>query len=218
MRYDNHDNKKMEVFKAGETPLDRRRAFNTIELEKAPDLLVYWKVIRKRRWTVLTAFIVLFAVVLAGTLKQKPVYRAKALLEIERENPSLVTPQELFQLDEVSDAYLETEYKVLSSDDLAERVIIQLGLDYVAEFRPQKRLWSSSANDGLAAQSLPAESSVTGGDLSIQDTGLARFKDRLDVKPIRRSRAVEISFDSQDPNLAARVVNTLASNYIDKNL
>jgi len=218
MRHENSENQKMEVFKAGETPLERRRAAHIVQIEKAPDLLAYWKVIRKRRWTVLTAFVVLFGIVLAGTLKQKPVYRAKALLEIEKENPSLVTPQELFQLDEVSDTYLETEYKVLSSDDLAERVIVQLGLDQVAEFRPQKRLWSWTTNDSATAQSLPAEASVSGGDPSIEETVSTRFKDRLDVKPIRRSRAVEISFDSQNPNLAASVVNTLAFNYIDKNL
>src|SRR6266478_690419 len=141
---DNTDNNnKIEVFKPGEPLLERRRTPHApariVEIEKAPDLLVYWKVIRKRRWTVLTAFTVLFGVVLVGTLKQKPIYRAKALLEIEKENPSLVTPQELFQLDEVSDAYLETEYKVLGSEDLAERVIAQLGLNQIAEFQPQKR-------------------------------------------------------------------------------
>src|SRR6266699_5392630 len=160
------DNNKMEVFKPGETPLESRRGTHVsahiVEIEKAPDLLAYWKVIRKRQRTVLTAFTVLFGVVLVGTLKQKPIYRAKALLEIEKENPSLVTPQELFQLDEVTDTYLETEYKVLSSDDLAERVINQLRLDQVAEFRPQKRLWPWIVNKEPAAPSLPAEVGVTG--------------------------------------------------------
>src|SRR5712672_4817605 len=138
-----NDGNKMEVYKAGEIPLERRRVprapASIIELEKAPDLLAYWKVIRRRRWTVLIAFTVLFGGVLVETIKQKPVYRAKALLEIEKENPSLVSPQELFQLDEVSDAYLETQYKVLGSADLAERVIGQLNLNQVAEFRPQAR-------------------------------------------------------------------------------
>ncbi len=216
------DNNKMEVFKPGETPLESRRGAHVsahiVEIEKAPDLLAYWKVIRKRRRTVLTAFTVLFGVVLVGTLKQKPIYRAKALLEIEKENPNLITPQELFQLEEVSDAYLETEYKVLSSEDLAERVITQLGLDQVAEFRPPKRSWPWTASKGAAADRLPAGASVIGGDPSIQETVLARFESRLDVKPFRRSRAVEISFDSEDPALTARVVNALASNYIEKNL
>jgi succinoglycan biosynthesis transport protein ExoP len=223
MLQENSDNKnKMEVFKSGEIPLERRRAAlasaKIVEFERAPDLFGYWKVIRKRRWTVLTAFTVLFVVVLVGTLNQKPVYRAKALLEIEKENPSLVTPQELFQLDGVSDAYLETEYKVLSSEDLAERVITQLGLDRVAEFRSQKRSWPWAANKGPVEEGIPAEASVAAEDLSVQETVLAGFEDRLEVKPFRRSRAVEISFASRDPNLAARVVNSLASNYIEKNL
>src|ERR1700674_1803779 len=184
MLQENADNKnKMEVFKSGEIPLERRRAAlasaKIVEMEKTPDLLAYWKVIRKRRWSVLTAFTVLFVAVLVGTFKQKPVYRAKALLEIEKENPSLVTPQELFQLDEVSDAYLETEYKVLSSEDLAERVITQLGLNQVAEFRPQKRSWPWTANVRPAPQRVPAKAGVTGYDIAIQESVVARFEERL---------------------------------------
>ena len=222
MRQENDDSNKIDVFRPNEKHLERRHSAqasrNIVEMEKAPDFLAYWKVIRKRRWTVITAFTVMFGVALIGTLKQKPIYRAKALLEIEKENPSLVTPQELFQLDEVSDAYLETEYKVISSEDLAERVITQLNLDQVEEFRPRKRLWPWAANSGSQTQIIPARVNVNGSDHSVQETALARFEDRLDVKPIRRSRAVEISFDSQDPNLAATVVNALTSNYIDKNL
>src|SRR3984893_2529908 len=217
-----NDGNKMEVFKAGEIPLERRRVSRTtssiIELEKAPDLLAYWKVIRRRRWTVFIVFTVLFGGVLVETLKKKPVYRAKALLEIEKENPSLVTPQELFQIDEVSDSYLETEYKVLSSDDLAERVIAQLGLEQTAEFHPQKGSWPAILKNIQAANSLMAGSNVVESDPSLRETVLAGFEKRLDVKPFRRSRAVEISFDSQDPNLAAEVVNAIASNYINKNL
>jgi succinoglycan biosynthesis transport protein ExoP len=217
-----NDGNKMEVFKAGEIPLERRRVARTpasiIELEKAPDLLAYWKVVRRRRWTVLIVFTVLFGGVLIETLKQKPVYRAKALLEIEKENPSLVTPQELFQIDEVSDSYLETEYKVLSSDDLAERVIAQLGLDQIAEFHPQKSSWPAILKNIQAANSLTAGTNIPESDPSLRETVLAGFEHRLDVKPFRRSRAVEISFDSQDPNLAANVVNAIASNYIKKNL
>jgi len=211
----NVDSGTMEVFKPVEQRVGVRRTILASpgcgETEKPPNILGYWRVIRKRRWTVILAFSILFGVVLIGTLKQKPLYRAKALLEIEKENPNLVTPQELFQLDEVSDAYLETEYKVLSSDDLAERVINQLGLDQVAEFRPRNRAWP------WRAKKMP-EGDVTGSDPSVSENVLARFQDKLSVKPNRRSRTVEISFESEDPNLAAQVVNTLSSNYVDKNL
>ncbi len=98
-------------------------AFDTVEMEPAPDLLAYWRVVRKRRWTILTIFFVLFTVVLLGTLKQKPMYRARALLEIEKENPNILSVQELFELETVSDTYLETQYKILKSNTLARRVI-----------------------------------------------------------------------------------------------
>ena len=222
MSAESPDPNKIEVFKAGGGQLDRRLArfapSRAVHVEKPPDLLAFWRVIRKRRWTVVTAFSVLFAIVLVGTLKQKPMYRARALLEIDKENPGLLSPQELFQLDEVSDAYLETQYKVLESEDLAERVIGQLGLNQVAEFRPQERSWPWRKEANLPPQTLVAGEAPPQPDPALQEAVLARFQDRLDVKPIRRSRAVEISFDSQDPILAARVVNAFDDSYIQKNL
>jgi len=214
----------MEVFTPREARVERRRTMQggifPAQMEKPPDLLAWWRVIRKRRWTVLTAFSVLFAAVLAGSLKEKPVYQAKALIEIDKENPSVANPQELFLLDEVSDAYLETQYKVLTSDDLAERVIHQLGLDRQAEFRPSTLAWpwSMTASAAAAFPPPPPKDSAAVPDLSVRETVLTRFRSRLDIRPIRRSRVVELRFDSQDPELAARTVNAVAENYIQKNL
>ena len=222
MAPDGNDQNKMEVFTPRDVRVERRRAMpgaiRPAKMEKPPDLVAWWRVIRKRRWTVLTAFSVLFVAVLVGSIKEKPVYRAKALIEIDKENPSVANPQELFQLDEVSDAYLETQYKVLASDDLAERVIHQLSLDRQAEFLPSARAWPWSANAAPVDPVLPPADSAAVPDLSVQETVLTRFQDRLDIRPIRRSRAVELRFDSQDPELAARAVNAVAENYIQKNL
>jgi succinoglycan biosynthesis transport protein ExoP len=217
---DSNEQNKMEVFTARDVPVGRRRAWQRgirpAKLEKPPDLLAWWRIIRKRRWTVLTAFSALFATVLVGSIEEKPVYRAKALIEIDKENPSVANPQELFQLDEVSDAYLETQYKVLASNDLAERVIHQLDLDRQAEFLPSSRSWLRSASAAPAIP--PPKGSAAAPDLSVREIVLTRFQERLDIRPIRRSRAVELRFDSQDPALAARAVNAVAENYIQKNL
>ncbi len=222
MASDGNDQNKMEVFTPRDVPLDRRRAMpgaiHPAKMEKPPDLLAWWRVIRKRRWTVLTSFSVLFVAVLVGSIKEKPVYRAKALIEIDKENPSVANPQEMFQLDEVSDAYLETQYKVLASDDLAERVIHQLGLDRNPEFLPSARAWPWSASAAPASPLPPPVDSAAVPDLSVREAVLTSFQGRLDIRPIRRSRAVELRFDSQDPELAAQAVNAVAENYIQKNL
>jgi len=189
----------------------------TVEMRESPNLRMYWRVLHKRRWTVLSVFFVLFTVVLLGTLKQKPIYRAEALLEIEKENPNILTLQELFALETVSDTYLETQYKILRSATLARRVIDQFRLDALPEFNPR------------ASQRAPADSqgavrnqALAGGEAERDTQGyqmaLARFHDQLSVEPVKRSRLVQISFDSQNPELAARVVNGLASHYIEQNL
>jgi succinoglycan biosynthesis transport protein ExoP len=222
MAPEGNDQNKLEVFTAREVRAEQRRAIlgaiRPAKMEKPPDLLAWWRIIRKRRWTILTAFSVLFAAVLAGSLKEKPVYRAKALIEIDKENPSVANLQEMFPLDEVTDAYLETQYRVLASDDLAERVIHQLGLDRQAEFLPSARAWPWTTSAAPAPSSPPSIDGAAVPDLPIRETVLRRFQDRLDIRPIRRSRAVELRFDSQDPELAARAVNAVAENYIQKNL
>ncbi|HET6144321.1 MAG TPA: polysaccharide biosynthesis tyrosine autokinase, partial [Candidatus Acidoferrales bacterium] len=221
MGSDEKEPNKIEIFTPRDVRVDRRRVLpgglRPSQMEKPPDLVAWWRIIRKHRWTVITAFVVLFVTVLIGSFKEKPVYRAKALIEIDKEDPSVANPQELFQVDEVSDAYLETQYKVLGSDDLAERVIHQLGLERNAEFLPSQIHWPWTSNVAHAASSAQAGQDAGAADPFIEDTVLKRFQDRLDVKPVRRSRAVELRFDSRDPELAARTVNAVVDDYIQKN-
>ncbi len=213
---------KIEMFRPDDSRLERRRTprpyVRLVEREKPPDLLAWWKIACKRRRAVLTAFFVLFGFVLVGTVMEKPIYRAKALIEIDRENPNFVTSQELLQLDEVSDAYLETQYRVLASEDLAARVIRQLGLDRNPEFALTHAPWPWSKVADFAHLLNPAANKTRERDQLMREAVLARFEERLDIRPIRRSRAVEIRFDCEDPDLAARVVNALTENYIQKNL
>jgi len=190
---------------------------DALEMQEAPHLLDYWRVLRKRRWTVLSVFFLIFTLVLIGTLKQKPVYRAKALLEIEKENPHLLSVQELFELDTVSDSYLETQYRVLRSDTLAQRVIQPLALYDLSEFNPKAAEDSGSRQWASRDNVIPTVSAAQ-NDPAVIQVVLARFRDNLSVEPIKLSRLVEISFESYDPVLAARIVNTLAAEHIEQNL
>ena len=208
---------KIQLFEPIRAKLERLRPellepYQITEAEDGPDLRAYWRIFQKRRWTILSILLVTFAAVLIVTIKEKPVYRANALLEIEKENPNIATVQELFQMEAVSDNYLETQYKVLQSDTLARRVIEELRLSQVKEFNPPKGEWfwqnahAAGLTEGLAV------------DPETEQAILVRFNDRLSVEPVRRSRLVQVSFESQDPQVAAKAVNALASNYIQENL
>jgi succinoglycan biosynthesis transport protein ExoP len=203
----------------GAEPLEDRLvetadSYEILEPREASDLRACTRTLRRRLATVLIVFFVFFSVALIATLKQKPVYRAQALLEIQKENPDIPTLKELYELDSVSDAYLRSQYTILGSDSLARRVIDQVGLDGLPEFNSPN--WWSWREEKKAPRVF-----ATGASRATQDVYqrvLERFQDRLTINPISRSLLVAVQFDSHDPNLAARVVNSLAENYVDQNL
>ncbi len=176
------------------------------------NLRQYWRTVQKRRTTVLSIVLVTFTVAAIATWRQKPVYRAESLLEIQKENANIPTVEELFQLENVSDNYLETQYKILQSETLARRVIDELHLERDSEFNPPKDGWLHAKAHASLRTSTPRV------DPDVEQTVLRKFKDKLSIDPVRRSRLVQISFESEDPQVAAQVVNALSDNYIQGNL
>lgn len=211
------DETKIQLFDPMRPRLERLRPellepYQIEEAVEGPDLRAYWRTLQKRRWTILSILLVAFTIALIATWKEKAVYRADALLEIQKENANIPTVQELFQLENVSDNYLETQYKVLQSETLARRVIDQLQLERDSEFNPPKNGWFQAKAQAAASTPEPLV------DPDVAQTVLREFKDRLSVDPVRRSRLVQISFESQDPKVAAKAVNALAANYIQENM
>jgi len=191
-------------------------SYEILEPREALDLRAYTRALRKRLGTVLIVFFIFFSVALIATLKQKPVYRAQALLEIQKENPDIPTLKELYELDSVSDAYLRSQYTILASDSLARRVIDQLGLDGLQEFNSPN--WWSWREEKKAPSPRVFATGASRATPDVYQRVLERFQDRLAINPINRSLLVAVQFDAHDPNLAARVVNSLAENYVNQNL
>src|SRR6266403_1850409 len=193
-------------------------SYEILEPQEAPDFRGYARVLRKRLPTVLIVFSILFSIALIATLKQKPVYRAQVLLEIQKENPDIPSIQELYELDSVSDAYLRSQYTILSSESLARRVIDHLRLDTLREFNaPEWGSWSWRKKRNERAPQVFAAGPAR-ADREVYRRVLERFEDRLKIDPINRSRLVTIQFDSHDAGLTARVANCLAENYVEQNL
>jgi polysaccharide biosynthesis transport protein len=181
--------------------------------EAAPYLRTYWRIVQKRRWIILSVIVIVFTVALIATLKETPIYRARALVEIEKENPNILTVQELFQLETISDNYLESQYKILQSESVARRVIERLHLDQVKEFNPSgARPEHSRKAGGEASEKVNIRTSDSEQEI------LHRFASRLEVQPLRQSRLVQVSFESEQRELAAEIVNALTSGYIEQNL
>jgi len=196
-------------------PTGVRDRIETLDVaaEEVLHLLDYWQLIRKRRWTVLATLLFVFMTTAIGTLKQKPVYEGRILLEINPEEPSVVNFSQVVGLENRDlDSYRETQYKELESRTLQERVISDLKLYRYSEF------YQSHPFLGLFdvnPDKIPSPSDPRPADPGSQAylNSVGNFSKRLDVSPVRRSNLVEVSFESYDAKLAAAVANKLADDY-----
>ena len=201
-------------------PQGLRQPVETLDVsaEEIPHLLDYWNVIAKRRWVVLSCLLIVFTTVAIGTLKKKPIYEGKVLIEINPEQPNVLNFQEVLQLTSIDiESYRETQYKVLQSRTLAERVVDALKLYRLPEFYKGRFLFGLIEND---PDKIPKDSDPDPPDplsTAYRNT-VSHFVDNIDVSPVRRSNLVELSFYSEDPEMAARVANRLANDYINQNL
>lgn len=191
---------------------DRGQGFDDEEGLKLKD---YWLIITRHKFTII--LFTLIALVASGiaTSLQTPVYRSSVKLQIDREAARIVnfegvTPREAAY----SYDFYETQYQLLKSRGLAKRVVEQLGLESSDQFKAEEKtsffreLKSFFSADTLGDSAASGSASGTRG---LENLLLAS----LTVSPIKNSRLVIVSYDSPNPELAARVVNALAKSFID---
>jgi len=206
----------------GLVPAERAMSRESVVMDVAPEdmphLLDYWDIVLKRRWLVLTCILVVFTTVAIGTLKEKPVYEGKVLIEIDPEPPSVVNFKEVVNLDTGDmESYQDTQYKIIASRTLAERVVNDLALYRNPEFIRDRYLF------GLIDGSVPPlppniDQGPPDPSTPIFRNAVEYFIHAIDVNPVRRSNLVELDFDCHDPKAAALIANKLADDYIESNL
>lgn len=200
--------------------------------EEQINLRDYLYVIQKRKWTVITVFIVIVITVAILNFTATPIYEATARLIIDKENPNVVSIQEVMSVDASGSDYYQTQYKIIESRTVAREVIRRLNLDKSEEFfsKPKDDLISSlkrSIQETIAFWKDSITSLLRTGDESIPKTLdgfepdsalVSDFIKRIKVSPIRNSRLVDVRFEGKDSVLAATIVNTLTDVYISQNL
>ena len=125
-------------------------------------------------------------------------YRAVAVVQINRQILSAaMSGIEPFLENWWNTEYYPTQYRLLRSRGLAEKVVVALELDRDADFR------------GTSV-------GATSEDASVALANMAnRLLSGLTIDPIERTQLVEIEYRSSDPVFAALVANSFAEGYIN---
>lgn len=183
--------------------------------EERLNLLGYWQILLKRKWLLLSVLASVLSVVLVKTLLTPPVFRASATLQIDQDTIKIVQSEGVAPAEGVGDRdYYQTQYELLRSRSLAERVAAGMGAGQIRLAAAAQRapgLWARLA--GETAVTADAAEEAEPPEPSRDD--LASYVQRhLSVEPVRNSRLVRIQFDSLDPGFSATMANAIADAFI----
>ncbi|MBS1839686.1 MAG: polysaccharide biosynthesis tyrosine autokinase [Acidobacteria bacterium] len=196
---DNGSNGAVELLGAG-------TRFGTFDLSpREPHLYDYLLILRKHQWLILSFLLAVVTIVSIATFRMQPVYSTTARIEIDRENSNVLPFQGAdsydFMLD--MDNYIETQSKILTSETLALQTIRSTGLAGRPEYSSGESPSEAIASGNLANHKRPPE--------------LAAFLGSLSVRRVPNSRLLDVTFESTDPQLAARIVNAHVENFKEAN-
>ena len=183
------------------------------------DLKALWAVVLKRKWTVLTFFLIVTVTAIIVSLMMTPIYSSTVVLQIDRQESKVVEYEDVKPVDSPADGkeFYATQYELLKSRSLATRIITKLDLWSEPTFSAQKK---TGAVDGVASTDTKDanQSTISSKPENAREKVIDAFLAGLKISPVRNSRLVKVSFESPKPVLAEKIANTIASEYISLNL
>jgi uncharacterized protein involved in exopolysaccharide biosynthesis len=152
-------------------------------------------VLRRRRLQILATFILVTAGVVAGTLAMPKQYEAHMKVLVKNERPQMViTPDRNDRADyrgEISEAEINSEIELLTSNNLLQQVVTTSGLD--------------------RRQPAPDASSAV-------ERAVKRLERNLKVTPVRKSNVILVQYTDTDPRQAVAVLARLSDFYLEQHL
>lgn len=182
------------------------RGASIVPTEQHLSLIDIWRVLLKRRYTVL----IVTALCLAGAanyaFRTQPVYQSMARIEIESSNASNMLLQNLQSAvsgggDEQDLEYLQTQIQILQSDSVL--------------FQTAQKLNLLSMLRAAAEKNDPAHAPVASGKMTAPERldMIDFIRGGLTIAVVTDTNVVEVRYQNTDPRLAAEVVNQLVDTY-----
>ena len=175
-------------------------------------LVRYWNGVRRRKWPILGFAAAASLLAAIYSLSITPIFRASTTILMESQPANVISIEEVYELDSRDEQYYNTQVEILWSRPLAEMVIESLNLLDEPEFSASDQGaessldWRSWLPFDLAGQTI-----ATPGPMEL---AVNAYYSRLSAKLSQGTQLVRVEFESEQPELAARVANAHAQAYI----
>jgi polysaccharide biosynthesis transport protein len=183
------------------------------------DIYKYLRILNKYRWLITSTIATALLLGALFTYLSTPIYRATVSLQIDRDTLNIVKVDGLQPEEQGAGLeFYQTQYELLASRSLAERVVTTLGLTNDGPFNSRttsplsffrELIFGASVDDGRNAQ--PSQEDLTRQSVD-------KLKAMVLVAPVRGSRIVKLSIDHQDSAVAQRIANGYGDVFIADNL
>jgi capsular exopolysaccharide synthesis family protein len=182
--------------------------------ERQPIIQQSLRIAKRWRYVIIGAIVACVLLALIITLLMTPKFTAVATVEIARESSKVAEFQGVERENSAVDQeFYQTQYGLLRSRSLSERVANQLQLvdspAFFTQFKSSKNTPAFQVSGNRYPASGRAERQRVAGEVLLEN---------MAVTPARLSRLVDISFSSPDASFSTRVANAWAEAYIQTNL
>lgn len=179
-----------------------------------PFIVEYWQMaLRHYRLIAAVVVLALFAGLIL-TLLATPQYTADSRIEIARQQAN-VTNVEGLERDEAAPdlEFYSTQYELLESRSLAERVVRRLRLATNEEFFEAHGATPEGA--GMLGQSTAPNAQQR---LERQEQAVVILQDHIAIDPIRGSALIDVGYTSASPTLSASIANTYVQEFVRQSM
>ena len=185
-----------------------RGQFNDAELDLSALGTTLWR----KRWKILRPTILVGLVTLLAVQVITPRYQSESRVIVESRDNIFLRPEadkDLIDRNTADQESVTSQAQLILSRDLARDVIAKLKLNELPEF-------DSTLGGVSPVKSVLGMLGIIKNPASMtpEERVLEAYYDRLTVFPVEKSRVIVIDFLSEDPELAARVANTIADDYL----
>lgn len=185
-----------------------------VEPDRLPKVRHYLRIAMRRRYVILGAAAACLLLGLVATLLMTPQYTSSTTLEISRESNQVTEFQGVERDTNIADQeFYQTQYSLLQSRSLSERVANQLKLVDDPKFFALFGISSDDPAFELENGRYPVK-----GRVVRQRVAGEVLRKNVTVSPTRLSRLVSVAVTSSDPEFSASVANAWAENFIQTNL
>jgi uncharacterized protein involved in exopolysaccharide biosynthesis len=165
---------------------------------------------RHPRLALLTFLSIVLATILGMILLPKD-YEAKMKILVRHERvDAAVSPGRdalMSTPGEVTEDELNSEVELLKSRDLLEQVVISCNLQELLS----RHFWDRRLPAGVAPEMRDEQDSEKKVSLSV-----LALEDKLRIEPLKKTDLIQVTYDSPDPQLSARVLHTFGNLYLQK--